>query len=133
MRFLLIFLFSFLQAAFNIGSTETYEILNKDGGDKLFTQVANKDFQVLVKRENSSDDKDILFKLRNVKNKKQLVGFFKDFKFLQLKKENTPTINGFDKALETLLTNLDEWEVVRDYIAIYAINKFRSTKHKKGE
>ena len=33
------------------------------------------------------DDKDILFKLRNVKNKKQLVGFFKDFKFLQLKNE----------------------------------------------
>jgi hypothetical protein len=81
------------------------------------------------------DDKDLLFKLRNVKNYKQLISFFKDVKFELLKEENIGVSKEFNEALTRVLENIEKnWEIVRDYIAIYAIDKYKAVKFaKKGE
>ncbi len=80
------------------------------------------------------DDKDLLFKLRNVKNYKQLISFFKDVKFELLKEENIGVSKEFNEALTRVLENIEKnWEIVRDYIAIYAIDKYKAVKFaKKG-
>jgi len=79
------------------------------------------------------DNKDLLYKLRNVKNYKQLLSFFRDFKYVLLKNEDKVGVSKeFDEALERVIKNLEEvWDVVRDYIAIYAINKYKSVKYAK--
>jgi hypothetical protein len=76
------------------------------------------------------DDKDLLFKLRNVKNFKQLVGFFKDFKYLLLKEGEKVGVSGeFNRELEVVLAEGEKnWEILRDNIAIYAIDKYRQVK-----
>ena len=84
------------------------------------------------------DNKDLLFKLRNVKNFKQLVSFFKDLEFEALRHEGAAKFTKeFDEALEAILTNENDWELARDFIAIYAIDKYRSVdyakNHDKGE
>ncbi|MCD8543814.1 MAG: hypothetical protein LRY52_02850 [Sulfurospirillum cavolei] len=70
-------------------------------------------------------DKDLLFKLRSVKNYKQLVSYFKDLKFSSLKNADKARFsNEFNESLENLLVNVEQnWEIARDYIAIYAIDK----------
>ena len=80
------------------------------------------------------DDKDLLFKLRNVKNYKQLISFFKDVKFELLKEENVGVSKEFNEALTRILENIEKnWEVARDYIAIYAVDKYKAVKFaKKG-
>ncbi len=74
-------------------------------------------------------DKDLLFKLRNVKNYKQLVSYFKDLKFSALKNEKEARFSKeFNDSLESILENIEQnWEIARDYIAIYAIDKFKAT------
>ena len=80
------------------------------------------------------DDKDLLFKLRNVKNYKQLISFFKDLKYDVLKNEDKAYFSSeFDESLEKLIENEENWELIRDFIAIYAINKYRSVKFAKSK
>ncbi|WP_055666021.1 hypothetical protein [Desnuesiella massiliensis] len=82
------------------------------------------------------DDKDLLFKLRNIKNQRQMVTYFKDLKFTVLRKQNDAKFtNEFNDVMEEILVELENnpnnWEVVRDYIAIYAIDKYRSVSYAK--
>jgi hypothetical protein len=78
-------------------------------------------------------DKDLLFKLRSVKNYKQLVSYFKDLKFTSLKNtEKARFTNEFNESLEAILETVEQnWEIVRDYIAIYGIDKFKSVSFAK--
>lgn len=82
------------------------------------------------------DDKDLLFKLRNVKNYKQMVTYFRDLKFTVLKKQyEAKFTKEFNSIMEELLVNMedkeDSWEIIRDYIAIYAIDKYKSVVYAK--
>lgn len=79
-------------------------------------------------------DKDLLFKLRNVKNHKQLLSYFKDLKFSSLKNEEKARFSKeFNDSLEEILSVLENnWEVIRDYIAIYAIDKYKATNYAKS-
>lgn len=74
-------------------------------------------------------DKDLLFKLRNVKNYKQLISYFKDLKFSALKNDKEARFSKeFNASLDELLESIEQnWEIARDYIAIYAIDKFKAT------
>jgi len=80
-------------------------------------------------------DKDLLFKLRNIKNYKQLISFFKDVKFSSLKNERESRFsNDFNRALETIIEKAEQdWEIARDYIAIYAIDKFKAVSYAKNQ
>jgi len=83
-------------------------------------------------------DKDLLFKLRNVKNYKQLISYFKDLKFSILKNEAKAKFSKeFNESLSETLEDIEpNWEIIRDYIAIYAIDKYRAVayaKSNKGE
>lgn len=80
-------------------------------------------------------DKDLLFKLRSVKNYKQLVSYFKDLKFTSLKNtEKARLTNEFNESLEAILKTVEQnWEIARDYIAIYAIDKFKSVSFAKNQ
>lgn len=83
-------------------------------------------------------DKDLLFKLRNVKNYKQLIAYFKDLKFSILKNEDKAKFSKeFNESLSEIFEDIEpNWEIIRDYIAIYAIDKYRATKYHnehKGE
>ncbi len=83
-------------------------------------------------------DKDLLFKLRNVKNYKQLIAYFKDLKFSILKNDDKAKFSKeFNETLSETLEDIEpNWEIVRDYIAIYAIDKYRAVayaKSNKGE
>lgn len=80
-------------------------------------------------------DKDLLFKLRNVKNYKQLVSYFKDLKFSALKNEKDARFSKeFNDSLETILETIEQnWEIARDYIAIYAIDKFKATTYQNSK
>lgn len=76
-------------------------------------------------------DKDLLFKLRNVKNYKQLIAYFKDLKFSILKNEDKAKFSKeFNESLSEIFEDIEpNWEIIRDYIAIYAIDKYRATKY----
>ncbi len=83
------------------------------------------------------ESKDLLFKLRNIKNYRQFVGYFKDMNFTILKEsDNVRITSEFKNALEGLLENLsnndENWEIAKDYIAIYAITKYRSANYAKN-
>ena len=79
------------------------------------------------------ENKDLLFKLRNVKNFKQLVTFCKEVKFEALRHPDAAMFsNDFQEALERILQNEKDWELARDYIAIYAIDKFRSVMYARN-
>jgi len=83
----------------------------------------------------SLDDKDLLFKMRNIKNKNQLIHFFSEMEF-KILKNNVPFSKEAKDSLKTILEilNNQNWEVIRDYMAIYAIDKFRAVQYaKKGE
>ncbi|MCD6191825.1 MAG: hypothetical protein J7K14_09865 [Sulfurimonas sp.] len=79
-------------------------------------------------------DKDLLFKLRNVKNYKQLIGYFKDLKFSILKNEGKAKFSKeFNESLSETLEDIEpNWEIIRDYIAIYAIDKYRAVAYAKS-
>ncbi len=88
------------------------------------------------------EDKDLLFRLRNVKNHFQLVSYFKTVKFASLKIQNDQKpkyifTREFNELLDELLVFLEEedkyWELVRDYIAIYAIDKYKSVAFAKNQ
>jgi hypothetical protein len=76
-------------------------------------------------------DKDLLFKLRNIKNSKQLLSYFKDLKFSTLKNSDKDKFSKeFTNSLVEVLDSLDEnWEIIRDYIAIYAIDKYKARNY----
>lgn len=83
------------------------------------------------------EDRDLLFKLRNVKNHRQMITYFKDLKFTILKRESEAKFSKeFNDIMEELLILMEEkpenWEVIRDYISIYAIDKYRSTMYAKN-
>lgn len=79
-----------------------------------------------------TDSKNLLFKLRNIKNKTQLLSFFKEFEFLILKESDKAKIpKEFNNSLEIVLSNLNGWETIRDYMAIYAIIKFKNAEYAK--
>ncbi len=88
-------------------------------------------------------DENLLYKLRNIKNFKQLVSYIKDLKFAVLKHQKDEKkesragfTNEFNEILLLVLQELEKdnggWELVRDYIAIYAIDKYRITKYAKS-
>jgi hypothetical protein len=82
------------------------------------------------------EDKDLLFKLRNIKNQKQMVSYFKDLKFTVLKKQSEAKFsNEFNNIMEEILTGIEkkpiDWEIIRDYIAIYAVDKYRAATYAK--
>jgi len=79
-------------------------------------------------------DKDLLFKLRNVKNYKQLISYFKDLKFSILKNDDKAKFSKeFNESLSETLEDIEpNWEIVRDYIAIYAIDKYRAVAYAKS-
>ncbi len=79
-------------------------------------------------------DKDLLFKLRNIKNYKQMISYFKDLKFATLKNEKEAKFSKeFNESLDEILQNIElNWEIIRDYIAIYAIDKFKSVTYAKS-
>ncbi len=91
-------------------------------------------------------EENLLYKLRGIKNYKQFVAYISELKFTVLKhskKQNEGSLQFTKEFNETLLSVLNElekeqkqWELVRDYVAIYAIDKYRSVsyaKSKKGE
>lgn len=84
------------------------------------------------------EDKNLLFTLRNIKNHKQLISYFKDFKFEVLKNQEKAKFNTeFINSLTDMLGELDQcsenWEIVRDYIAIYAIDKYKNVSYAKEQ
>lgn len=80
------------------------------------------------------DSKDLLFKLRNIKNHKQMLSYFADLKFDALKNDGKAKFTkDFNEALSEILDEINEnWEIVRDYIAIYAIDKFKTVNFAKN-
>ena len=79
-------------------------------------------------------DKDLLFKLRTIKNYKQLIGYFKDLKFSILKNEGKAKFSKeFNETLDEVLKKIENsWELIRDYMAIYAIDKYRAVLFAKS-
>ena len=79
-------------------------------------------------------DKDLLFKLRSIKNYKQLIGYFKDLKFSILKNEDKAKFSKeFNESLSEVLEDIEpNWELIRDYAAIYAIDKYRLVTYAKS-
>lgn len=83
------------------------------------------------------DDKDLLFKLRNIKNYNHMISYFKDLKFAALKKSNDARFTkNFDETLDKLFEVMEDdkssYELIRDYIAIYAIDKYKATTYRKS-
>ncbi|NOZ90935.1 MAG: hypothetical protein GXO60_06595 [Epsilonproteobacteria bacterium] len=79
-------------------------------------------------------DKDLLFRLRSIKNYKQLIAYFRDLKFSILKNEDKAKFSKeFNEALSEILEEIEpNWELVRDYVAIYAIDKYRAVNFAKN-
>jgi len=101
---------------------------------KLGEQIgsfAGRSFDFLDKK----GDKDLLFKLRNIKNNKQLISFFKDVEFSFLKEYNVTHEKNYYLDTKDILKEIDNtnWEAIRDYIAIYAINQYKYEMYKKNK
>ncbi|MEJ8555395.1 hypothetical protein [Tepidibacter sp. Z1-5] len=84
------------------------------------------------------DSKDFLYRLRNIKNHNQFVGYLSSMSFEILKKSSIVYCSGdfkntLDEVLNYLSDNNDDWEVIRDYMAIYAINKYQSVNYAKNK
>jgi len=84
------------------------------------------------------DDRNLLFALRNIKNFKQLISYFKDFKFEVLKNQEKARFNADFNAsladvLKDLFINPGNWEIIRDYIAIYAVDRYKSVSYAKDQ
>jgi hypothetical protein len=101
---------------------------------KLGEQIgsfAGRSFDFLDKK----GDKDLLFKLRNIKNNKQLISFFKDVEFSFLKEYKVTHEKNYYLDTKDILEVIDNtnWEAIRDYIAIYAINQYKYEMYKKNK
>ncbi len=101
---------------------------------KLGEQIgsfAGRSFDFLDKK----GDKDLLFKLRNIKNNKQLISFFKDVEFSFLKEYSVVDEKNYYLNTKDILKEIDNtnWEAIRDYIAIYAINQYKYEMYKKNK
>lgn len=87
----------------------------------------------------SKEGKNLLFRLRNIKNKNQMISYFKDLEFTILRNEEiskyAKQINDNLEELFNLLESNEskngDWEAIRDYVAIYAINKYKSINSAK--
>ncbi|WP_147566017.1 hypothetical protein [Clostridium tyrobutyricum] len=87
----------------------------------------------------NKDGRNLLFRLRNIKNKNQMISYFKDLEFVVLRNEEVSKYaKQINDNLEELFNLLEsdevengDWEVIRDYIAIYAINKYKSVNTAK--
>ena len=87
----------------------------------------------------SKEGKNLLFRLRNIKNKNQMISYFKDLEFVILRNEEVSkfakqvndNLEGLFNLLESNEGKNGDWEVIRDYIAIYAINKYKSINSAK--
>ena len=86
--------------------------------------------------QDKKGDKDLLFKLRNIKNSKQLISFLKDVEFTFLKEYQSESEKNYylnTKNILEIASEIDKnWELVRDYIAIYAINQYKYEINKKN-
>lgn len=85
-----------------------------------------------------TDNKNMLFLLRNVKNHSQFVSFFKQLQFESLKagdqsKYLSQLIGNLEEIFEDLEIEPKKWEMYRDYIAIYAINKYKSVNYAQSK
>ncbi len=101
----------------NIGENMSIHEESKKLGQQIGDFVAN------------TKDKDLLFKIRNIKNFKQMVAFLKDVEFAFLKeyKEDKKDNHYLDtkKVLELLNEESENWDLIKDYMAIYAIEQFK--------
>lgn len=80
------------------------------------------------------NDKDLLFKLRNIKNFKQMISFFKDVEFYSLQKDDkNENYLDIKKILKILKNEKENWDLVRDYIAIYAVEQFKYKAYKESK
>lgn len=143
--------FKELRRYYYVGSFNILKNNSKPFGKKLFdfeqiylkTIMKGKDMNIHKKSKKVGEsigyfcaelnDKDLLFKLRNVKNYKQLLSYFKDLKFASLKNESKAKFSKeFNESLEEIIEILEsDWEIIRDYIAIYAIDKYKATTYAK--
>lgn len=144
--------FSSLRREYYMASFNILKNDSKSFGKKLFSLEAHylkkllggKDMNIHEQSKKLGDgighycaelgDKDLLFKLRNVKNYKQLIAYFRDLKFSILKNEEKAKFSKeFNDSLSEMLENIEpNWEIVRDYIAIYAIDKYRAVAYAKS-
>jgi len=75
-----------------------------------------------------------LVEITSVLNQK--LSYFKDLKFAMLKNENKINFNSneFKEELEKILEHIDDnWEIIRDYVAIYAIDKYMVSNYAKKQ
>jgi hypothetical protein len=118
-----------------------YDFLNlysktiKKGEDMSIHDESKKLGQQIGDFVAKTKDKDLLFKIRNIKNFKQMVAFLKDVEFAFLKEHNEDNKeNDFldtKKVLELLTTESENWDLIKDYMAIYAIEQFKYKTYKK--
>jgi len=108
-------------------TTQTKEIhtICKEFGEQLGTFVKN------------TDNKKLLYKLRNVKNYKHLINFIADLNFEVLKENGKKEKKDYldnKKILKILNQDENNWEEIKNYIAIYSVNKILYNKTKnEGE
>jgi hypothetical protein len=84
------------------------------------------------------DSKDLIYRIRNIKNHNQFVSYLSGLSFEILKKSEKVYVKSEFKStlcevLEYLSNNSDDWEVIRDYMAIYAVNKYQSVNYAKNK
>ena len=118
-----------------------YDFLNlysqtiKKGEDMSIHDESKKLGQQIGDFVAKTKDKDLLFKIRNIKNFKQMVAFLKDveFAFLREHSEDKKENDYLDtkKVLELLTTQSENWDLIKDYMAIYAIEQFKYKTYKK--
>ncbi len=80
--------------------------------------------------------KDLLFNLRNIKRHSQFVEYFRDLHFRILKDSDEARFKQeFYITLDEIIADEVNWQTLRDYISIYAIQNYRSTEYnrEKGE
>ncbi|MEB3316098.1 MAG: hypothetical protein VKK32_07795 [Candidatus Melainabacteria bacterium] len=88
------------------------------------------------------DSKSLIFKLRNVKNESHMINFFTELQFTLLKasddgKDGVSSLASVKEDGKKLWQRIaevsEDWEFIRDYIAIYAINKFMEVDYAKNK
>jgi hypothetical protein len=87
------------------------------------------------------ENKDLIFMLRAVNNKEQLVGFLRDFRFKHLKEHNEEENefnfskdfhSSFD-ALLSIVANNKKIFLIRDYLALYTISGYSKGQYYKNK
>jgi len=99
---------------------------------QISKEAADKIWYFLAKSEKWCED--ILFKLRNVKNKSQLLWWLSQIMFLVLKEPEKQMKWTYD-AISNLLENINDnnFEEVKSYLTIYSIQKYLSVKKASSE